>query len=62
MDMILSLCILMYNALGRIRRNMNVIAMEEFYRFAMSSVLETTQNGVRYHQEAGPRLKHPTKG
>lgn len=34
------------NVNGRIRRNMNIIAMQEFYHFTVSSVLQTKKKYV----------------
>lgn len=41
---------------------MDMISMQDFYRFTVSSVLYTAQNGVRYHREAYQHLTHPTYG
>lgn len=50
------------NSNDRIRRNTDMISMQAFYRFMISSVLHTAQNGIRYHQDADSRLTHPTCG
>lgn len=39
-----------------------MVAKQEFFRFTISSIVETSINGVRYHRETDPRLHHTSSG